>query len=546
MDDEVERSWTVNSAKRRAQRRQQNRGKRQISSRTLMFICLILLQLVVLVCVAVILWRVQDAAAVTGQTEGQTWCKDQPCQNNGVCVEATDGRYCVCKGGWEGDSCETDVNECKTAECHHLAICENTAGSYSCQCDEGYQGDGLESCTDLDECLSSPCHEFADCVNLSGNYTCTCRPGYTGDGLGSCQGQTFCQGVTCQHDGVCSEIPNSYQCNCTAGWEGEHCELDIDECQTFPCHEFADCINLPGNYSCACKPGYTGDGVSVCKVQLCGSQENGWAVGQDVTEGGWSGGAQASVTNECNQPDSFPFPTPLCSFPYPGQAISNVSSHLGYYSWHFKRGYDSTGQGTPYTAPLTATAGRTDGAYSASGDSFFASFWFKAANSSGDGSRIAVVAGNPAGTERASNYLEVYSLPEGITVRTAESAPDYDFCAQYRNCSWSAEYHNIVTGLDLQTWHHVEMNLTAMPVDYMDQWQYRVDGTYTYTGGAYFQTARYDNNWDYVYVNRLKFQPRHANFDASFQGFFFDDIHYGVFDFNFPEVIEEYCVSFEE
>ncbi|XP_078700866.1 uncharacterized protein LOC144927359 [Branchiostoma floridae x Branchiostoma belcheri] len=370
MDDEVERSWTVNSAKRRAQHRQQNRGRRHISSRTLMFMSLILLQLAILACVAVILWRVQDAAAVTGQTEGQTWCKDQPCQNNGVCVEATDGRYCVCKGGWVGDSCESDVNECKTAECHPLATCQNTAGSYSCQCDEGYQGDGLQSCTDKDECLEEDIcgPNSISCSNTIGSYNCSCQQGFISNGTGC---------------------------------------VDLDECLTSPCHEFADCVNLPGNYTCTCRPGYTGDGLGSCQVLLCENQEDDWSLGSSISDGSWSG-----LTNDCAQPDSYPFPTSSCG-QNGGQAV--------------------------------------------------------------------------------------------------------------------------------------EMTLTAMPEDYMDQWQYRVDGTHAFTGGAYYQTARYDNGWNYEYVNRLKFQPRHANHDARFQGFFFDDIHYGVFDSSSSEnVIEEYCISFEE
>ncbi|XP_066264342.1 uncharacterized protein [Branchiostoma lanceolatum] len=489
-DEEVERSWSVNSAKRRKQRRQQAR-RRNISSKSLMFISVILLQIAILACVS-LTW--------------QTWCKDQPCQNSGVCVEATDGRYCVCKGGWEGDSCEADVNECKTAECNYLATCQNTAGSYSCQCDQGYEGDGLELCTDIDECeeedICGP--QSLGCINTIGGYNCSCQFGFTSNGTGC---------------------------------------VDIDECLTSPCHEFADCINLAGNYTCTCRPGYTGDGLDSCQVLLCENQEDGWFVGSSISDSSWSG-----LTNDCAQPDNYPFPTSSCGGQQNGgQAVSNVSSHLGYHSWHFKRGYDSPGAGTPYTAPLNATAGRRDGSYQATADSFFASFWFKAANPNGDGSRVAVVAGNPAGSDRASNYLEVYALPEGITVRTAESAPNYTFCAEVRNCGWSSEFHNIVTGLDLQTWHQLEMTLTALPIDYMDMWRYSVDGTYTYSGGAYFQTARYDNGWDYENVNRLKFQPRHTNYDAGFQGFFFDDVHYGVFSSLAPEtMVEEYCISFED
>ncbi|KAI8496318.1 hypothetical protein Bbelb_261590 [Branchiostoma belcheri] len=472
--EDVELSWTVNRAKREKQRKMVKKRKTQSYNLKAILVSLIVLQILLLAVTAVILWKALDTSPVSPQPPDcdTNFCKDGPC-DNGVCVEAADGFYCVCRGGWEGEFCETDVDECKTVECHPLATCENTAGSYTCKCQEGYEGDGKEACTDKDECLEDICGPNSiSCSNTIGSYNCSCQQGF------------FFDGTSC---------------------------ADVDECLTSPCHDFADCTNLPGNYSCACKAQYRGDGKVSCKVFLCGSQEDGWALGEDITDGGWAGGG---LTNECNQPDSFPFPTPRC--PHPGNAIT--------------------------------TAGRTDVGYTATGDSFFASFWFKAANLSGDGSRIMVVAGDPAGTDRASNYLEVHSLPEGITVRTAESAPNYTYCAQSGNCGWNANYHSIVTGLDLQTWHHVEMTLTAKPVDYMDQWQYRVDGTHTFTGGAYYQTARYDRvDWDYTYANRLKFQPRHDNWDAKFQGFFFDDIHYGVFDSGSPEnVIEEYCVSFEE
>ncbi|CAH1249259.1 UMOD [Branchiostoma lanceolatum] len=228
-DEEVERSWSVNSAKRRKQRRQQAR-RRNISSKSLMFISVIMLQIAILACVSVTLWKVQDSSAATGQTEGQTWCKDQPCQNSGVCVEATDGRYCVCKGGWEGDSCEADIDECEEEDiCGPQSLgCINTIGSYNCTCQFGFTSNGT-GCVDIDECLTSPCHEFADCINLSGNYTCTCRPGYTGDGLDSCQ------------------------------------------------------------------------------VLLCENQEDGWFVSSSISDGSWSG-----LTNDCAQPDNYPFPTSSC------------------------------------------------------------------------------------------------------------------------------------------------------------------------------------------------------------------------------------------
>ena len=42
-------------------------------------------------------------------------CSPNPCQNNGACTEAPDtslGYTCTCIAGWEGENCQTDVDEC--------------------------------------------------------------------------------------------------------------------------------------------------------------------------------------------------------------------------------------------------------------------------------------------------------------------------------------------------------------------------------------------------------------------------------------------------
>ena len=54
----------------------------------------------------------------------------------------------VCKSGWEGYNCVTDVNECANDsdnECDTSTTrCENTDGSYSCICYAGTQSvDGI-------------------------------------------------------------------------------------------------------------------------------------------------------------------------------------------------------------------------------------------------------------------------------------------------------------------------------------------------------------------------------------------------------------------
>ena len=41
-------------------------------------------------------------------------CGTNPCQNGGECVDSGNGvRYtCICKPGYTGDNCETDIGEC--------------------------------------------------------------------------------------------------------------------------------------------------------------------------------------------------------------------------------------------------------------------------------------------------------------------------------------------------------------------------------------------------------------------------------------------------
>ncbi|XP_029057419.1 epidermal growth factor-like protein 7 isoform X3 [Monodon monoceros] len=58
-----------------------------------------------------------------------------PCQNGGSCVQP--GR-CHCPAGWQGDTCQTDVDECRAGRGGCPQRCVNTVGSYWCQCREGH------------------------------------------------------------------------------------------------------------------------------------------------------------------------------------------------------------------------------------------------------------------------------------------------------------------------------------------------------------------------------------------------------------------------
>lgn len=49
---------------------------------------------------------------------------------------------------------------------------------FSCHCPAGYEGDRCE--TNIDDCVDNKCENNATCVDLIQEYTCRCNPGYTG------------------------------------------------------------------------------------------------------------------------------------------------------------------------------------------------------------------------------------------------------------------------------------------------------------------------------------------------------------------------------
>ncbi|XP_048584416.1 neurogenic locus notch homolog protein 1 isoform X2 [Nematostella vectensis] len=197
-------------------------------------------------------------------------CKKNPCQNGGDCVNKHGSHLCNCKLGWTGKNCEEDVNECASSNpCKNGGVCTNSPGGYSCKCASGYTGKNCEK--DVNECASSnPCKNGGVCTNSPGGYSCKCASGYTGKNckkdVNECASSN-----PCKNGGVCTNSPGGYSCKCASGYTGKNCEKDVNECASSnPCKNGGVCANSPGRYSCECASGYTGKNCEI-DVNECAS-----------------------------------------------------------------------------------------------------------------------------------------------------------------------------------------------------------------------------------------------------------------------------------
>lgn len=171
-------------------------------------------------------------------------CAHNPCHNGGSCMrrlavgptiqvlesipvilvanEPLQTFICKCMPGYEGNLCETDIDECLPLPCHNGGTCHNLVGGFTCRCPDGFAGIACER--DINECLSSPCKNGGICQNFPGGFNCVCKAGSTGK---LCESAiNYCECNPCFNGGSCQSGVDGYYCHCPFGVFGKHCELN--------------------------------------------------------------------------------------------------------------------------------------------------------------------------------------------------------------------------------------------------------------------------------------------------------------------------------
>ncbi len=75
---------------------------------------------------------------------------------NGICEKKTKGDYeCKCFTGWTGKNCAEAEKYCKSEPCQNGGQCIDDIGKFVCNCKNGYTGEKCEA--KKNPCDSNPC-----------------------------------------------------------------------------------------------------------------------------------------------------------------------------------------------------------------------------------------------------------------------------------------------------------------------------------------------------------------------------------------------------
>ncbi|XP_071622268.1 protein crumbs homolog 2 isoform X1 [Heliangelus exortis] len=194
---------------------------------------------------------------------GADVCASSPCLNAGTCQDLFNSFSCACGEGWEGQLCQSDIDDCQSGPCVH-GDCVDAVADFQCECFRGFIGKRCD--INVDDCVRHQCLNGATCVDGVYGYSCKCPPQYSGP---RCEWpfppQQCGKNFTCLNGGKCTSESWGANCTCKPGFTGRNCQISVNRCDPNPCQNGGTCRGSHSSYECVCSASYTGERCDVNK-----------------------------------------------------------------------------------------------------------------------------------------------------------------------------------------------------------------------------------------------------------------------------------------
>ncbi|CAF4724968.1 unnamed protein product, partial [Rotaria sp. Silwood1] len=169
----------------------------------------------------------------------------------------------ICKHGYFGQDCLSDVRACEDQPCVNNGTCVVYLRSYLCQCQKGFTG---RSCEIAIKTIYHICNR-ATCIHgdCSRDGHCICHIGWTSENCNrSLIKESACVSRPCLHNSTCENLIDTnslsaYRCQCRIGYIGRNCEVAIvTSCERTPCIH-GRCLKIDlYTEICICEDNWTG------------------------------------------------------------------------------------------------------------------------------------------------------------------------------------------------------------------------------------------------------------------------------------------------
>ena len=99
-------------------------------------------------------------------------CEEEPnrcyyrCRNGGTCFYSGRKKKCLCRPGFEGRRCQTNIDDCEGNPCLNGGTCCDGVNSFTCQCPTGFTGEHCEVIITS----NCQCQNGGNCTSSLGDY----------------------------------------------------------------------------------------------------------------------------------------------------------------------------------------------------------------------------------------------------------------------------------------------------------------------------------------------------------------------------------------